>query len=237
MATSDVFAQKVNFLMPRLQKDLGITKEQAAGIVGSLAAETGGFKHYQELTPVGHRGGWGWAQWTGKRRRAFEKKYGVGNKSDEANYGMLVHELKSDPYWSKELTRIKKAKTVSAAARAFTGSSRSGTGYLRPGREHYAASDMWAHKAMEVLARKKAIMEGTEAEPEAPTVDNEKEMYKEQLAVYEKTLQLISLTRIVEVDEVNTMKLRAVVNAAEDALKWAETISKENEEIPLDNDK
>jgi hypothetical protein len=229
---SDMFSEKVKFLMPKLQKDLKITKEQAAGIIGGLAAETGGFRHMQELKPIGRgRGGWGWAQWTGQRRRTFEKKFGVGNRSDEANYGMLVHELKNDPYWSKELTRIKKAKTVAAASRAFTGSAREGRGYLRPGAEHYAESEIWAKKALQIFAqplakksRNKSMAEEHEAEV---TEDAWKELddaaEKETFDMFEKTLQQIALVRVVEVDEVNTMKLRAVINSAQDVLNWKKT--------------
>jgi hypothetical protein len=242
--SDNIFAQKVNFLIPKLQQDLGITKEQAAGIVGSLAAETGGFRHYQELTPVGGRGGWGWAQWTGKRRRAFEKKYGHGNRSDEANYGMLVHELTKDSYWKKELTRLKRAKTVSAAARAFTGSARSGTGYLRPGVEHYKESDRWAHKALEVLRQKPTEKKLTghrtikdliaDLPPERQEKISErtqellKELQDEKFQVYEKTLELISLVNIVDNDEVNTIKLRALVSTARDVLDWGQKPEENN---------
>lgn len=85
-------------LMRDLMKDYGISKEYAAGIVGNLDYETGGFQFMQEISPLvkGSRGGFGFAQWTGPRRVAFEK-WAKENKLDptsyEANYGFLKHEI------------------------------------------------------------------------------------------------------------------------------------------------
>ena len=60
-------------LVADLARDFNLTPAQAAGIAGNLAHETGGFKHMQEIQPMipGSRGGYGFAQWTGPRRRAF----------------------------------------------------------------------------------------------------------------------------------------------------------------------
>jgi tail lysozyme len=65
------FAQKAPGIMSNLTQDFGLTREQAAGLVGNFGAETGGFAKLQEVKPLvpGSRGGWGWAQWTGPRRR------------------------------------------------------------------------------------------------------------------------------------------------------------------------
>lgn len=85
-------------LMRDLMRDYGLNKEYAAGIVGNLDYESGGFQHMQEIEPLvkGSRGGWGYAQWTGPRRVAFEKfaeENGLDPASYEANYGFLKHEL------------------------------------------------------------------------------------------------------------------------------------------------
>jgi len=136
-------------LMADLQKDLGISKEQAAGIVGSLAAETGGFSKMQEEHPIAGRGGYGYAQWTGPRRVAFEnwaKQNNLDINSYEANYGFLKHELTTSQ--SGELNRLRSAKDATEASRLFTGSTREGFGFLRPGAEHYSQSARWAATAM-----------------------------------------------------------------------------------------
>lgn len=51
-----------------------------------------------ERNPARGRGGFGWAQWTGPRRVEFEQWAAANHldtHSDEANYGFLVHELKT----------------------------------------------------------------------------------------------------------------------------------------------
>ncbi|MBV8338006.1 MAG: hypothetical protein JO358_21770, partial [Alphaproteobacteria bacterium] len=55
--------------MNSLVKDLTLTAEQAAGILGNIGWECGLFNHLQEQNPIGGgRGGLGWCQWTGPRR-------------------------------------------------------------------------------------------------------------------------------------------------------------------------
>jgi len=96
----------------RLAADLNLTKEQASGITGNLQAESG-LQAVQERNPIGGgRGGFGWAQWTGPRRDAFEayaKANKLDPKSDEANYGFLMTELKS-PEYAKMLAQLRDTK-------------------------------------------------------------------------------------------------------------------------------
>ncbi|MGO4287980.1 phage tail tip lysozyme, partial [Bosea sp. TAB14] len=92
------FTQKAPGIINRLMADFGFTREQAAGIVGNLGHESGGLNELQERNPTSGRGGYGWAQWTGPRRRAFEAwaaEKGLDPASDEANYGFLRHELRT----------------------------------------------------------------------------------------------------------------------------------------------
>lgn len=85
-----------------LQSDFGLSPAAAAGFAGNLAHESGNFSTLQEIKPTvpGSKGGYGWAQWTGPRRRAFEQ-FAAQNKldptSDEANYGFLKYELQNTP--------------------------------------------------------------------------------------------------------------------------------------------
>lgn len=97
-------------IMDDLQRDFGLTRFQAAGIVGNLAHESAGFTEMQELRPVvpGSRGGYGWMQWTGPRRRQFEAwvaERGLDINSYEANYGFMVHELRTTERRSLEALR------------------------------------------------------------------------------------------------------------------------------------
>lgn len=121
-------------LMMDLQEILGIDSIQAAGIVGSLDQETGGFKFMQEIEPLvkGSRGGYGIAQWTGPRRKAFEawaKDQGMDISSYEGNLGYLVYEFQETPE-GRVLEALKNATTPGEAAEIFTNE------FLRPGIPH-----------------------------------------------------------------------------------------------------
>lgn len=103
----------------RAAEDLGIPLEAAAGLAGNLAAETGDFRHMQEISPLvpGSRGGFGWAQWTGPRRREFEAyaaQHNLSPSSNEANYGFLIHEIKTK--YPRVLAALKQARTPDEAA-------------------------------------------------------------------------------------------------------------------------
>ena len=82
-----------------------MSTEVAAGFVGNLWHETGGFKFMQEINPVvkGSKGGLGFAQWTdtstkNKERtnftENFAKKKGFSIESYEANYGFLKERVR-----------------------------------------------------------------------------------------------------------------------------------------------
>lgn len=124
MATAfDNLAPRV---MRELISDFDLTVEQAAGILGNLGAESG-LRAIQELRPTirGSRGGFGWAQWTGPRRVAFERwarARGFDFTSYEANYGYLKAELTDtvpDLKFSHAVTQLKKTTTVRAAVETF----------------------------------------------------------------------------------------------------------------------
>lgn len=118
-------------LMGDLQRDFGLPAHAAAGIVGNLGHESGGFSQMQEQAPTipGSRGGFGYAQWTGPRRDAFEawaKQNNLDPTSYEANYGFLKHELQNTPE-GKVLDGLRSAPDVASATRVFQDQ------FLRPG--------------------------------------------------------------------------------------------------------
>lgn len=107
-------------LMEDLQEDFGFADFQAAGVVGNLARETGNFRYLQEINPIveGSRGGIGYSQWTGKRRRAFEAwADGQDLNSYEANYGFLVEELSGA--YARVVTKVLETETAAEAADVF----------------------------------------------------------------------------------------------------------------------
>lgn len=130
-----------------LIKDVNCVDWQAAGVVGNFAAETGKFKIYQEIRPTvaGSKGGYGWAQWTGPRRRAFEtwaKSQGLSVDSYEGNYGFLLYELKGAE--NAALKALYKTKTAAEAAEVFMKK------YERPGIPALKKRIQYAEEALKV---------------------------------------------------------------------------------------
>ncbi|NVK16705.1 MAG: hypothetical protein HWE35_21240 [Rhodobacteraceae bacterium] len=124
-----------NRLMRDLMRDFGFTRAQAAGVVGNLDHESDGFKGLQEYNPIvkGSRGGYGYAQWTGPRRRQFEAWAAQNGHSDlstyEANYGFLKYEM-SQTWEKRAVDRVKQTNSVEDATKVFQDT------FLRPGIPH-----------------------------------------------------------------------------------------------------
>lgn len=126
-----------------LMQTFGLSRMHAGAIVANLHWESGGFKSLQEIKPLvpGSRGGFGYAQWTGPRRRQFEawvKARGLDARSYAANWGFLRHELTNTSEKSV-LPRLKATRTMRDAVITFCGSSPpapSRRGFLRPGIPH-----------------------------------------------------------------------------------------------------
>src|SRR5690606_28367226 len=143
------FRAKAPGIMAQLLRDFPITPEDAAAIVGNLGHETMGFTAMQEFKPVvaGSKGGWGWAQWTGPRRRAFEAycaRTGKDPASDEANYAYLFLELKGFEGTEKSAVgTLRAAAGLEAKVVAFE------KAFLRAGVKHYDSRQQWARIAMD----------------------------------------------------------------------------------------
>jgi hypothetical protein len=114
--------------------DLRMTPEQAAGVMGNLWHESGGFKQMQEIKPVSGRGGFGWAQWTGPRRRQFEEFVKANNldpASDDANFQFLKQELLTSERPAFET--LKRSGSLDQATTNFMGQPGDMSGFERPG--------------------------------------------------------------------------------------------------------
>lgn len=117
-------------------RDLKLSKAQAAGIVGNLAHETGRFKNLQEINPTRGLGGFGYAQWTGPRRKAFlqwAKEHRLSPTTTAANLGFLKHELLTSE--NVTLKALRNAGTVNEAAKVFMDL------YERPGIDNLPARE------------------------------------------------------------------------------------------------
>ncbi|MGU3666394.1 phage tail tip lysozyme [Methylobacterium sp. A49B] len=147
-AQDGVFASECRRLGPRLMRDLGLTAVQAAGLLGNLGHESGGFRHLQEIAPTvaGARGGWGLAQWTGPRRIAMEawcRARGLDPAAPEAAYGYLCAELRSTE--APALAVLQTAATLEAATEAVC------RRFERPGIVALPSRLAWARRALAAL--------------------------------------------------------------------------------------
>jgi hypothetical protein len=115
------FSQMAPGIMRDLTHDLGLTTVQAAGILGNIGLECGGFQHLQEIHPVaGGIGGLGWCQWTGPRRTKFlnwVRENGLDYSSYKANYGYLLHELQGA--FASSIHSLKQTQSIEAATTDF----------------------------------------------------------------------------------------------------------------------
>lgn len=145
------FDEVVPNFMVRLMGDFpGLGVPDAAAIFGNAGHESGGLEKLQELKPVvkGSRGGYGWFQWTGPRRKAFEAwctANGLAPNSDEANYGFLVHELRGSE--KKAVAAVMKAATLDTKTVAFE------KAFERAGVKHYPSRKKYALRALHAYER------------------------------------------------------------------------------------
>lgn len=157
------FQQQTPMLMNRLMSDFNLTKEQAAGVVGNLAHESAGLQAgIQEKKPISGRGGLGWAQWTGSRRRDFEaylERTGQSATDPEANYGFLKEELQGKE--RRSLEKLRTARTAEEATHIFERS------YERAGIKHDQSRMNYARQAMGLFNPEAGTGSGS-AEPITP---------------------------------------------------------------------
>ena len=71
MTDRSLFISKAPGIMKTLMDEFSLKDFQAAGILGNIGTECNGFKNLREIGQPEGRGGYGWCQWTGPRRRAF----------------------------------------------------------------------------------------------------------------------------------------------------------------------
>ena len=144
----DTFAAGCRSLGPRLMRDLGLTDVLAAGLLGNLGHESGGFRKLQEVDPVaaGSRGGWGLAQWTGPRRVAMEawcRAQARDPASLDAQYRYLCVELRTTE--AAALAALRQAPTLEAATESVC------RHFERPGVIALASRLTWAGRALASL--------------------------------------------------------------------------------------
>jgi tail lysozyme len=120
MSPKQTFQTKVPRYIALLMRDFSFDIADAAAVMGNAGHESRGLTAMQEERPRGGRGGWGWFQWTGSRRRKFEEycaRNGLDPTSDEANYGFLVVELKGSH--KSAVGETKRARGLAEKVKAF----------------------------------------------------------------------------------------------------------------------
>lgn len=142
------FEERCRRLGPALMRDLALTDVQAAGLLGNLGHETGGFRLLQEVDPTvpGSRGGWGIGQWTGPRRLAMERwcrSHGLDPASDAANEGYLLIELRGSE--APALEALRNSATLEQATSTFCRT------FERPGIPALADRLVWARRALQAI--------------------------------------------------------------------------------------
>lgn len=138
-----VFEQKSPAVMSALMMRFALKDFQAAGILGNLGHESGGFVHLHEIGAAENEGGYGWGQWTGPRRVEFMRwcvAQKLGWESDEANLGYLVHELTGE--YRSTVSALLKCQSLTAAVLAFE------RNYERAGVPAIGDRVIWGQKAL-----------------------------------------------------------------------------------------
>ncbi len=150
-----IFEDKVRKYNERMKKDLQLQDVHTCGIWGNLGTETGGFTALQEKSPLvkGSRGGFGWLQWTGPRRKKYErwaKERGLNVSDDDTNYSYFIWETLHDEW--KSVQQVRKTTTIEAATETFCKLN------LRPGIPHLDNRVRWARKAADALKTNKGTV-------------------------------------------------------------------------------
>lgn len=142
------FEDTVRKYNERMKKDLQLKDIHTCGIWGNIGTETAGLTKLQEIKPLvkGSKGGYGWSQWTGPRRKKYEawcKQQNVMPADDESNYRYLIHETLTDEW--KSVAQLRKTTTLKAATETWMLLN------LRPGIPHLDSRLRWAEKAQGAL--------------------------------------------------------------------------------------
>lgn len=173
------FYNKVPTYIHRFRSDMPLANGQPCGkwdavaVFGNAGHESLGFTALQEFKPIvaGSRGGYGWMQWTGPRRVAFEgfcQRKGFNVWDEEAQYQYILHELRNTSEKKAMSAMFAKTKLEDKVV-AFE------QNYLRahPKYKHYDARQKWARLALEAYEAYLDKNPGLSTQPLKPQVADE----------------------------------------------------------------
>lgn len=175
------FVRRAPGVMAALMRDFpGLDIVSAAAILGNLGAESR-LQAVAEENPTvaGSRGGFGWSQSTGPRRRAAEAFWAKRNmdpSTDAAQYAWLFYELKHTSE-RRGMIAVMRPGTLEEKVRAFEAA------FERAGLKNYAGRYSWARLALQSAntAPVEAPVEPGDPQPEPV----ERKWAEDHLAVFE----------------------------------------------------
>jgi hypothetical protein len=170
IAGGGTFDNKAPDIMNKLMAKYDLNREQAAGILGNLGHESAGLSVYHEAGQPEGKGGVGWAQWTGPRRRQFEAwsaRHNLDPRSDEASYRYLTE---GDPEFAGAVAAVKRQTTVQGSMQAFEAS------FERAGVKAYSNRMRYAMRAFN--AKKPVVAENPLAHWD-PNFDQKLKVFKD----------------------------------------------------------
>jgi hypothetical protein len=144
MSDTALFKEKAPGIMRKLIDDFEIETVHAAGILGNIGTECNGFHNLHEIGQPEGKGGYGWCQWTGPRRRQFFdwcQEQGLEWQTDDASYGFLKHELETSEHGA--ITAVLRTSTLVDAVKAFE------RNFERAGTPNYDSRNRWARIALD----------------------------------------------------------------------------------------
>lgn len=151
----------------------GVPRAAAIGLAGNMAVESGFKTDINEISPLveGSRGGYGLIQWTGPRRRQFERFAGQNTADLDTQLDFLVHELNTTEKRARD--QIYAAQDPVEAARLVSDK------FLRPGIPHLDRRISETRKLMDYQPEPQTAPRNAlaiEAQPAAPRPNQLAEM-------------------------------------------------------------
>lgn len=171
MSAEATFRQIAPAYMAKLLADFPtLNKLDAAAVFGNAGYESAGFTKLQELKPVAGRGGFGWFQWTGPRRRSFEtyaKRNNLALSEAETNYKFLFVELRGEE--ARAIPALRAKTTLDEKVVAFE------EAYERAGVKNYPERQRWARIALDAFENATGKPAQPVSPPPAPEVPSKPE--------------------------------------------------------------
>lgn len=172
MPATGTWEQRGGWVVRALSQEFDLTLEQASGLVGNLGFESIGFTAHHEIGQADGVGGYGWAQWTGPRRRSFFawcQTHNLDPQSDEANYGYLCEELRGAQ--KQTIVALRKCNDLDSATWSV------GQTFERPAGTTATVLPGYDNRlgfAQRALAGAQIIVDADQesSQPPAPTVDD-----------------------------------------------------------------